>query len=35
LIAENDGVKCSIGKATNKFGKSGRRTLRVTVKKED
>jgi hypothetical protein len=33
LIAENDGVECSVGKATNRFNKSGSRTLRVTLNK--
>jgi len=34
LIAEHDGVECSIGKATNRFSKAGRRTLRVKLFKE-
>ena len=34
LIAEHDGVECSVGKATNRFSKAGRRTLRVKMFKE-
>ncbi len=34
LIAEHDAVECSIGRATNKFSKNGRRTLRVKMFEE-
>lgn len=33
LIGQYDGVETVIGKATNKFSKSGKRTLRVTLNK--
>ena len=34
LIAEHDAVECSIGRATNKFSKAGKRTLRVKLFEE-